>query len=159
MLPGPTFRLEPPRLRTTADPGGDRHSTWFELFLDLVFVAAVAQLGAALARDPSGVVFARFAGLFVIVAWAWYGFTIYANRFDTDDLIFRLAESTAMLAIAGVAVNLHRLIAGHGGTEGFAAGYAVVSARSHVPRPARAGGLLDHPGRARRGDRRRRLSR
>lgn len=126
MAGGPTFRIEPPRLRTTADPGEERHSTWFELYLDLVFVAAVSQLSAALARDPSAAVFARFAGLFVVVAWAWYGFTIYANRFDTDDLIFRLAESVAMLAIAALAVNLHRLMAGHGGTVGFAAGYVVV---------------------------------
>src|SRR5947209_3369338 len=110
MAGGPTFRLEPPRLRTAADPGEDRHSTWFELYLDLVFVAAVAQLATALARDPSGIVFARFAGLFVAVAWAWYGFTLYANRFDTDDLIFRLAESVAMLAMAALAVNLHRVM-------------------------------------------------
>jgi hypothetical protein len=44
---GGTFRLEPPRLRTTADPDERRHATWFELFFDLVFVAAVSQLGAA----------------------------------------------------------------------------------------------------------------
>ena len=43
---GGTFRLEPPRLRTTADPHEQRHATWFELFFDLVFVAAVSQLGA-----------------------------------------------------------------------------------------------------------------
>ena len=49
---GGTFRLEPPRLRTTADPREERHATWFELFFDLVFVAAVSQLGAALARIP-----------------------------------------------------------------------------------------------------------
>jgi low temperature requirement protein LtrA len=49
---GPTFRLEPPRLRTSADPGEERHATWFELYFDLVFVAAVGQLAAALARDP-----------------------------------------------------------------------------------------------------------
>jgi len=61
--------------------------------------------------DPSAPVFARFAGLFVVVVWAWVLYTLYANRFDTDDLIFRLAKSGAMLAIAAIAVSLHEAIA------------------------------------------------
>jgi low temperature requirement protein LtrA len=123
---GGTFRLAPPRLRTTADPHEQRHATWFELFFDLVFVAAVGQLGAALAQDPSAPVFARFVALFVVIVWAWVLYTLYANRFDTDDLIFRLAKSGAMLAIAAVAVSLRRVMAGQGGTTGFAAGYVVL---------------------------------
>ena len=123
---GGTFRLEPPRLRTTGDPSEERHATWFELFFDLVFVAAVSQLGAALGRDPSAAVFARFAVLFVVIVWAWVLYALYANRFDTDDLIFRLAKSGAMVAIVAVAVNLHRVMAGHGGAAGFAAGYVVL---------------------------------
>ncbi len=146
MRRAPTFRLEPPRLRTTADAAVERHATWFELYFDLVFVAAVSQLGAALARDPTGPVFARFAALFVAVAWAWVGYVLYANRFDTDDLIFRLAKSGAMLAVAALAVTMHRVMAGHGGGAGFAAGYVVVRAllvalyvraRLHVGGPGR----------------------
>jgi low temperature requirement protein LtrA len=91
-----------------------------------VFVAAVSQLGTALARDPSAAVYARFAALFTIVLWAWVLYALYANRFGTDDLIFRLAKSGAMLAIAAVAVNLHQIMDGHGGTVGFAAGYAAI---------------------------------
>src|ERR1700761_8548521 len=138
---GGTFRLEPPRLRTTADPREERHATWFELFFDLVFVAAVSQLGGALALDPSAAVFPRFAALFVVVVWAWVLYTLYANRFDTDDLIFRLAKSGAMVAIATIAVNLHQAMNGRGGTVAFAAAYVVlrslliglyVRARRHV---------------------------
>jgi len=123
---GGTFRLDPPRLRTIADPREERHATWFELFFDLVFVAAVSELGAALAQDPSAPVFARFLALFVVVIWAWVLYALYANRFDTDDLIFRLAKSGAMLAIAAIAVNLHRVMEGQGGSAGFAAGYVVL---------------------------------
>jgi low temperature requirement protein LtrA len=122
----PTFRIDPPRLRTLADPDEERHATWFELYFDLVFAAAVAQLANALSRDPSGAVFARFAGLFVVVAWAWMGFVFYANRFDTDDLIYRLTKSCAMLAIAAIAVNLRRVMAGNGGAAAFAVGYVIV---------------------------------
>ena len=143
---GGTFRLEPPGLRTTADPREERHATWFELFFDLVFVAAVGQLGRALTLNPSAAVFARFAALFVVVVWAWVLYTLYANRFDTDDLIFRLAKSGAMLAIAAIAVNLHKTMDGRGGAAAFAAEYVVlrviligmyVRARRHVVGPGR----------------------
>jgi low temperature requirement protein LtrA len=143
---GGTFRLEPPRLRTTGDASEERHATWFELYFDLVFVAAISQLGAALAEDPSGAVFARFAGLFLVVVWAWVQYTLYANRFDTDDLIFRLAKSAGMLAIAAVAIDVHRVMAGDGGTMAFAIGYVALRlpliglyarARQHVLGPGR----------------------
>lgn len=125
---GGTFRHEPPRLRTDADDDEQRHATWFELFFDLVFVAAVSQLGLALARDPSAAVFARFTALFVVLVWAWVLYTLYANRFDTDDLIFRLAKSGGMVAIATVAVDVHRVMEGHGGTIAFALGYVALRA-------------------------------
>ena len=44
-----------------------------------------------------------FAGLFSSVWWAWAGFTFYANRFDTDDVVYRLAKLAAMLA-SGLAI-------------------------------------------------------
>ncbi len=78
----PTVWFRPPRLRTQADEEAERHATWYELYFDLVFVAAVAQLATALSREPTPAGFLRFAGLFVPIAWAWMGFTFYANRFD-----------------------------------------------------------------------------
>ncbi len=128
MVSAPTFRIDPPRLRTLAEPERERHATWFELYFDLVFAAAVAQLANALSRDPSGATYARFLGLFVVVAWAWMGFVFNANRFDTDDLIYRLAKSCAMFAIAGIAVNLPSLMAGEGGAVGFVVGYVIMRA-------------------------------
>src|SRR5262245_4546285 len=74
-----TFRLEPPRLRTTEGEGSERHATWYELFFDLVFAAAVIELATALADDPTSAVFGRFAGLFLAIVWAWIGFAVYAN--------------------------------------------------------------------------------
>ena len=123
---GGTFRLEPPRLRTADSAREERHATWFELFFDLVFAAALAVLAGSLARDPAAVVFARFLGLFITVVWAWVLFTLYSNRFDTDDLIFRLAKSGAMLAIAAAAVELRLVVEGHGGAAGFAIAYVVL---------------------------------
>ncbi|HTY95838.1 MAG TPA: low temperature requirement protein A, partial [Solirubrobacteraceae bacterium] len=123
---GGTFRLEPPRLRTTEDPDEERHATWFELFFDLVFVAAISELAASLARDPRMATFARFAALFVVVLWIWILYTLYSNRFDTDDLIFRLTKSGAMLAIAAVAVEIPHVMSGEGGAVGFATACVVL---------------------------------
>jgi low temperature requirement protein LtrA len=136
-----TFRLEPPRLRTNEDQASERHATWYELFFDLVFAAAVIELATALADDPTSAVFGRFAGLFFAISWAWTGYAVYANRFDTDDLIYRLIKAAAAFATAAIAIEIPRMMAGDGGTMAFAGGYAVlklllvalyVRARLHV---------------------------
>ncbi len=146
-MPGtPAAWLRPPRLRTQAEEDGERHATWYELYFDLVFVAAVAQLASALSREPTLAGFARFAGLFVPIAWAWSGFTFYANRFDTDDVAYRLVKAVAMLAIAAVAISVHSVMRGGHGSVTFAVGYGVTRgcllvlyarARRHVEGPGR----------------------
>jgi low temperature requirement protein LtrA len=94
--------IDPPRLRV--DDPEERHATWLELFFDLVFVAAVAQTASGLAHDPTLEGFLRYGATFLPVAWAWMGFAVYANRFDTDDAIFRITMATGMLAVAALAV-------------------------------------------------------
>ena len=46
-----------------------------------------------------------FAGLFTAIWFSWIGFTLYANRFDTDDVVFRVIKLAATLAIAGCAAS------------------------------------------------------
>ena len=117
--------LVPPRLRTIADGAEERRATWLELFFDLVFVVAIAQLSQELTVDHSLDGFLRFAGLFVPVWVAWQGFSFYADRFDTDDLLFRLAYFAAMLAIAAMAI-LARDVAHGESSAGFAVSYIVL---------------------------------
>ena len=133
--------LEPPRLRTLA--GGeqdDRRATWLELFFDLVFVAAVGQLASALSSQPTAVRFFEFLGLFVPVWWAWSGYTFYANRFDTDDLPYRLLTLLGMFGVAVLATTVPGVFKGV--TIGFPLAYVGVRsvllvlyerARRHVP--------------------------
>ena len=102
---------EPPRLRTLGEDE-TRRSTWLELFFDLVFVVAVAQLGQQLSEDVSAEGLFRFLGFFVPIWWAWMGFTFYANRFDTDDLPYRLLIFVAMLGVAALATTLPDAFAG-----------------------------------------------
>ena len=133
--------LEPPRLRTlTGDQDDDRRATWLELFFDLVFVAVVGQLANGLSADPIPVRFFEFAGLFVPVWWAWSGFTFYANRFDTDDLPYRLLTLLAMFGVAVLATTVPGVF--RGATAAFPAAYVgvrsvllvlYIRARRHVP--------------------------
>jgi low temperature requirement protein LtrA len=68
-------------------------------------VLVVAELAVGLGDDRTLGGVLVFAGLFSSVWWAWAGFTFYANRFDTDDVVYRLAKLGAMLAVAGLAAS------------------------------------------------------
>jgi len=122
---GPTtVWLRPPRLRRLAEEEEDRHATAYELFFDLVFVAAVSQVATALSHQLTVTGFLRFAALFIPIAWAWAGFTFYANRFDSDDVVYRLVQAVAMLAIAALAISVHSVMRGED-SAAFALSYAV----------------------------------
>ncbi len=114
--------LDPPRLRTTeSGVESERRATWLELFFDLVFVVAIAELGMSFSNDPTLGGALRYLGLFVAVFWMWAGFTFYANRFDTDDLAYRLLVLIGMFTVAAVATTIPDVFEGH--SEGFPLAY------------------------------------
>jgi low temperature requirement protein LtrA len=108
----------------------ERHSTWLELFFDLVFVAAIAQLSSSLAGQPTAAGLVRFAGLFVVVWWVWVELTTYADRFDTDDQFHHLAMLLAMLLAVGLAAAVPGAFRGH--TAPFAIAYALLKGEQLV---------------------------
>jgi low temperature requirement protein LtrA len=112
-------------LRTAEDVDEERRATWLELFFDLVFVVAIAELSHQLVVDHSLGGFAEFAGLFVPVWVAWQGFMAYADRFDSDDLAFRVGYFAAMLAIAAMAVLIGDVADGEH-SAGFAISYVAL---------------------------------
>lgn len=59
-----------------------RKATWFELFFDLVFVVAVAQLSATYAHHFGWTGAAGSALLLLAMWWCWLGHTFHATRFD-----------------------------------------------------------------------------
>lgn len=93
--------VRPPSLKTDED----RSASKLELFFDLAFVLVVAELSAALREDVSAHGVAVFAGLFATVWWAWVSATLYANRFDHDDVVFRLYKLAGMAAVVGLAAT------------------------------------------------------
>ncbi len=102
-----------------------RKVSWLELFFDLIFVAAVAQVAAPLRDEYSvhGVV--RFAVLFILIWWAWTGHSVFSTRFDTDDGVQRALTLVQMFAVAVMAANAQHPL-GSRDSAGFAAAYAVM---------------------------------
>lgn len=111
--------LQPPRLRTVDEE--ERSATWLELFYDLVFVAAVAVLGVRILTDPSWEGLLSYAAYFALLWWLWSQSTFYADRFDTDDLVYRLLATAQIIAIVVIAASL---TADSASTLAFAIGYA-----------------------------------
>jgi low temperature requirement protein LtrA len=97
----------PPRLRTVGADDEERHATWLELFFDLVFVICIAEVVHTLEDDRTLGSFLGMAGLFVPIWWAWLGYTVYADRFDTDDLLHRVLVLAGMLAVVAMALSVH----------------------------------------------------
>jgi low temperature requirement protein LtrA len=114
-------RIAPPRLQTMGD-GGHRTATWLELFYDLAFVVAIAVLAERLIDDTTWAGLWSFLGYFALLWWLWASHTFYADRYDTDDLVYRLWAAAQMVAVLVMAASL-----AHGPSESttvFAAGYA-----------------------------------
>ena len=94
--------LRPPTLQTEES----RTATRLELFFDLAFVLVVAELATGLREDVSWHAALVTAGLFTVVWWSWMGSTLYANRFDHDDVLYRLGKLAGMAAVVGLAASV-----------------------------------------------------
>jgi low temperature requirement protein LtrA len=87
-----------------------RKATWFELFFDLAFVVAVAQLSGSYAHhfDPAGA--AGSVLLLLVMWWCWLGHTFHATRFDQqrpDQRGLGLAQIAAVCVIAFGVADAH----------------------------------------------------
>jgi low temperature requirement protein LtrA len=93
--------VRPPQLRTSED----RTASRLELFFDLAYVLVFAELATTFAKDLSWHGAAVFAALFTVTWWSWVTTTLYANRFDTNDVIYRLAKLGGTVAVMGMAAS------------------------------------------------------
>lgn len=90
------------------DEAGHRHATWLELFLDLIFVYALAAVVRRLGDDPTPSPTAVLAviGLFVVIQWAWMGQVYYDTRFDPDDALHRLLVLVALVGAGAITLGV-----------------------------------------------------
>ena len=115
--------VAPLRLRALAESA--REVTWLELFFDLIFVAAVAQVAEPLREHYSLAGVIRFGTLFALIWWAWTGHTVFATRFDADDGVQRLLTLVQMFVVAVMAANAEDELESRS-SAGFVAAYAVL---------------------------------
>jgi low temperature requirement protein LtrA len=119
-----TRLVAPIRLR--AHLGDAAHKvSWLELFFDLVFVAAVAQVAEPLHEDYSVAGVLRFTTLFALIWWAWTGYTVFATRFHADDALQRLLTLLQMFVVAAMAANAEDELHSRS-SAGFMAAYGVL---------------------------------
>lgn len=108
------------RARLHVAGGPHKRVGWLELFYDLVFVAAIIQLGDGL----SSAGLASFALHFVPLWVAWTGFTFYANRFTIDDLTHRMLVLGKMFAVGAMAIASRTSM--EGDSSSFSLAFAAV---------------------------------
>ncbi|UWZ41466.1 low temperature requirement protein A [Dactylosporangium matsuzakiense] len=102
----------------------NRSATRLELFFDLAFVLFVARCADLLAKDETWHGALVFCAVLTVGWWAWVSTTLYANRFDTDDAIFRLLTLAAMVGVVAMAASVDRI--GGPGEYWFAIGYVLI---------------------------------
>jgi len=93
----------------------NRAATMLELFYDLIFVVAIANVAAefhhAVANDHIGHGIISFVMIFTSIWWAWNQYTWFASAFDNGSSRFRLVTMWqmvgALLIAAGVEKGFH----------------------------------------------------
>ncbi|MBD1822927.1 low temperature requirement protein A [Cyanobacteria bacterium FACHB-DQ100] len=105
-------RQYPLQLYAEKNEGGERHATWLELFFDLVFVIAIAELAHALHDHLTWAGIASFAALFVPVWWLWIDFSYYADQFDVDRGFYRLIMLGVMFGVIVLALAIPEVLEG-----------------------------------------------
>ena len=89
----------------------ERKATWTDLFLDLVFVAAISKLGLAfrisIEEEVSiATALGEFYAIFLPYFMHWFSMTGYSNRFDNGDGLHELFHILSVILFAWSAANL-----------------------------------------------------
>ena len=112
--------IRKPKLRLPSD-AVERHTTWIEIFFDLIFAVIFIQLSDRLMGQLNWLGIGSAFILFLPVLWTWASYTVFAARFDNDDFIHWLM--TFMIMFAGIIMALHIPTATEKGATGFSIGF------------------------------------
>jgi low temperature requirement protein LtrA len=136
-----------------ARDSGEEHraATPLELFFDLCFVVAVAQVAAQLHHNLSegheATAIPSYLAVFFAVWWAWVNFSWFASAYDVDDVPYRIAALVTITGALVLAAGVPRAFEEHDFVI-VASGYTIMrlalislwlrAARSHPERRATA---------------------
>lgn len=101
-----------------------RHATWLELFFDLVFVVAIAELAHFLHDHLDWTGIMSFAVLFVPVWWLWIDFSYYADQFNVEQGFYRIVMLGVMFGMIVLALTVPDAL--QDGSAQFASVYAAL---------------------------------
>ncbi|EDX85852.1 low temperature requirement protein LtrA [Synechococcus sp. PCC 7335] len=118
------LRHHPLRLLPQQNYESDRHATWLELFFDLVFVLAIAELAHMLHGDLTWTGIVSFAILFVPVWWLWIDFSYFADQFNIERGIYRVILLGTMFGLIVMALSVSHAL--DGGSARFAIIYTIL---------------------------------
>src|SRR4051812_8182020 len=108
----------------TAVMRSEERVTPLELFFDLVFVLAITQCTALMAREPTWEGIAKGMLVLGMLWWAWVGYAWLTSVVDPEEGGVRLAMFVAMAGLLVCALCVPQVF-GHTGLE-FACAYTVV---------------------------------
>jgi len=91
-----------PELTITRICRAERRTTWLELFFDLVFAAAVYQLGLALYNNLTPVGLLKFLALFLPTWWCWCGAINFNSRFELNEGLNRSLTFLEIVLVSGM---------------------------------------------------------
>ncbi len=114
----------PLRLYVGESESEERHASWLELFFDLVFVVAIAELAHFLHDHLTWAGIGGFAALFVPVWWLWIDFSYYADQFDVERGAYRYTMLGVMFGMIVLAMTIPNAL--HGGSAAFATIYTAL---------------------------------
>ena len=77
-----------------------------ELFFDLVFVFAITQVTAYIAKDPHWETLFRGLMILAVVWWAWVAYSWLTNTLDTERDDVRIVMFVAMAAMFVVSLSI-----------------------------------------------------
>ena len=102
--------------------------TWFELFYDLVVVAAVSLANDVYLDEPSTGNAALAAITMMALAWVWFLTTLYNNLHPSFDLGRRMLMlvQMALIAIAGLSVDQQHGVSNRAGLAAYGTTLAIV---------------------------------
>ena len=107
---GHRLTLVQSKARPANSSGHSRRVTGMELFFDLIFAAAVAQVGTPLSMDYSASGLPRYVFLFVLIWLAWSGLNnVLLHPLDSTNLVQRLLVLPQSFIAAVMAANARML--------------------------------------------------
>lgn len=114
--------IRPTSLRLP-DKKRERHTTWLEIFFDLIFAVIVVQLSDRLSNNFTLTGLLQCSALILPSMWTWVSYTVFAARFDNNDGIHWLM--TFVIMYAGAVMAIHIPTALETGGMGFSAGFII----------------------------------